>query len=377
VTKYAPKVVLFANTSSAMLQFRGALIKKLVAKAVTVVVLAQPDGVSEHHLMALGAEFEPVTLSRSGTSLRQELVTLRMIFSILWRVRPDVLVSYTIKPNTYALPICRLLNIRSIGVVTGLGYAFLNDGIIAKLARFGLRASLRLADHIWFLNGGDLNEVCGSSRALKRKSTLLRGEGIDTSHYVATPYPDGPIRFLMIARLLVDKGIREFVTAAHKIAKTHKDVAFDILGPFDPANPSAIKESELAVAVEFPYINYLGVADDVRSAIGAAHCVVLPSYREGLPLVLLEGGAMGRPLIASDVEGCRDVVVSGVTGFLCEPKSADALSECMEKFISLNEVAREAMAKAARADIVERFDESLVLLQYIQKFGDLGVEFPK
>lgn len=366
-------VLLFCNTFAAMLQFRGALIKDLVAQGHNVVVAAQTDGTSELEIAQMGATIAQVPLNRSGFNPFQELMLIISIVRIFRKMRPDIIFSYTIKPNVYSLPIARLWRIPSVAVVTGLGYAFLNKGVLPWLARTLLRTSLARATHIWFLNRADQKMICGARAALQGRSSILPGEGINTGWYVQSPLPAPPTRFLMIARLLVDKGIREYVAAAKKVCQTHKDVQFDILGPFDPGNPASIGQAELDEAIAHPQINYLGVTDDVRPFLAACHCVVLPSYREGIPLVLLEAAAVARAQIATDVPGCNDVVIDGRNGFLCQMADVDSLATSLEKFINLPTKERAEMGAAARDDVVRRFDERIIFRCYQDKIAKLSV----
>lgn len=373
MSKPRKTIALFCNTARAMVQFRSAIIRDLIDKSYHVVAIAQPDGVAEHELTALGAVFEPIALSRSGINPIKELKLLGELISILRRVRPALLINYTIKPNVYATPVARVLGIPAISVVTGLGYAFLSDTLIARIARFLLGKGLLMARHVWFLNREDLDVVCGKRSDLRARSSVLPGEGIDTNYYAPRAMPLPPIRFLLIARMLADKGFREYVNAAKLIGPHYPDVQFDLVGPLDPDNPAGIAQSEIDEATAHPQINYLGSTDDVRPFIENAHCVVLPSYREGVPRVLLEGAAMQRPVIATDVPGCRDALIDGKTGLLCAARDAKDIARCFGNFIDMSDKERFQMGKAGRKNVIEKFDDRTICAHYYHIIAKLDI----
>lgn len=357
-----------------MVQFRTAIIRDLLSRSYRVIAIAQPDGISENDIQALGAEFVPIALSRSGVNPFGEMKSLFALISIFRRIRPDLLISYTIKPNIYALPICRMLGIPSIGVVTGLGYTFLTQSPVAWLARFLLGKSLLAASHVWFLNKDDMDLVCDHNADLRARSSVLPGEGIDTSFYKPRQMPPPPIKFLMIARILTDKGFHEYVSAAKLICAKFADVQFDLLGPLDPESPTGISREDIEHATNHPRINYLGPTNDVRPFMENAHCIVLPSYREGVSRVLLEAAAMGRPMIATDVPGCREVVIGGETGLLCMPRNVESLANCFEQFIKLDGRKRKAMGRAAQKDVAARFDDHIICARYHSMISELGID---
>nr|WP_277925177.1 glycosyltransferase family 4 protein [Shewanella sp. DW31] len=210
------------------------------------------------------------------------------------------------------------------------------------------------------------------------KAVLLHGEGVDLAHFVPqaclTAADDGKVRFLLISRMLWDKGVDEYVEAARIVRQQYPQAVFQLLGACGVANPSVIEREQIAKWEQAGLVEYLGTTPDVRPVIANADCVVLPSfYREGVPRTLMEAAAMAKPLITTDNVGCRDVVLPGQTGFLCPVKNATALAACCEQLIAMTPESRAEMGTAGRAFIVDKFDEKLVIEQYLKTLGKYGV----
>jgi glycosyltransferase involved in cell wall biosynthesis len=212
------------------------------------------------------------------------------------------------------------------------------------------------------------------SRLVRPAQTdLLPGSGIDLERFTPTPFPtrDGA-RFLLIARMLWDKGVGEYVEAARLLRSRYPNVEFCLLGFLDVRNPAAIGREQIAKWVKEGVVSYLGETHDVRSEIAAADCVVLPSYREGTPRTLLEAEAMGRPVVTTDAVGCREVVDDGVNGFLCKPRSATDLAQKMETILNLSHDSRAEMGRKGREKMEREFDERIVIAKYLEVIGSLG-----
>lgn len=218
---------------------------------------------------------------------------------------------------------------------------------------------------VFFQNPDDLELFVGDRIVRRPQARLVPGSGIDLERFAPVPLPSGPPRFLLIARLLRDKGVCEYVEAARVLRAEHPDAEFQLLGPIDTDNRSAIRRDELDRWIAHGTIDYLGSAEDVRPHIAAASAIVLPSYREGLPRSLLEGAAMARPLIATDVPGCRELVEPGVNGLLCDVRSADSLAGAMRALIETSFEERAKMGLASRKLVEERFSEQRVVEAYL------------
>lgn len=357
-------ILLVSNLASTFLLFRRELIIDLVAQGNRVVCAGAND-IQGQQFSDIGAQFIPLPIHRGSMNPWREMVFIGCLFRLLCHLRPDVAMSYTIKPNSYLPPLARLLGIPTVAVATGLGFAFLSSGWAAGLARRVFLWGMSFAEVTCVLNTDDRHTVQQTGAAWAKKTIILPGEGVDTTSFNADPPANNDaMTFLLIARLLGDKGVREYGAAAQKIRAHLPQCRFWLLGALDPENPSGISRPELDQLIQSGAIEYHGVRDDVRPFIAAADCVVLPSYREGVPRVLLEAGAMRRPLIATNVPGCADVVVDGVNGFLCAPRDADSLAQAIEKFMALTPDARHKMGEESRRRVEENFSIEKVLSAY-------------
>jgi glycosyltransferase involved in cell wall biosynthesis len=347
-----------------MINFRASVMRTLVNSGYRVVVVAPWDSYVEN-LKLIGVEYIKWNVGGRSTGLVSEIISLLQLFTIYRFIRPDVAFHFTIKPVIYGAFISRILKISFISVVTGLGYVFINDNWVSRLSKFFYRITLRASLEVWLLNKDDY-EVLNNERLLAKVYVrLLPGEGVDVNFFsplisIAKPR----MQFLFLARLLRDKGVVEFVDAARLLRQSGINAEFTLLGPVDADNPTAITLDDLRKWQDEGVVRYLGTAQDVRPFISDADCVVLPSYREGLPRSLLEASSMERPVIATDVPGCRDVVVDGRTGYLCQARSATALALAMQRLHDLDEDQRRLMGSFGRKFVCEKFDESFVLKHY-------------
>lgn len=365
-TRRKPMKILFASNSAWNLaNFRKPIIEALVAAGHEVVAVAPADG-HEQALRAMGASFRPITMSVTGTSPTEDARLLLYYLRVIHSERPAFFLGFTAKPNIYGSLAARLLGVPVIATISGLGSAFLKGGLLGTILMRLYRLALGKARTVMFQNPSDRALFVDRGIVRSDQARLVAGSGIDLTHFVATPQPDDPaVRFLLIARLLLDKGIAEFVKAARMVRARHPTVRFQLLGAGGGDNPSAVPEADLARWKSEQIVELLGANADVRSFIADAHCIVLPSYREGLPRSLLEGAAMARPLIASDVPGCRDVIEEGVTGLLCDVRSASSLAAAMERMIAMSAPDRAAMGQAGRRKIELEYNQRLVVDVYL------------
>ena len=296
-------------------------------------------------------------------------------YKLYKEIKPDVLLQYTIKPNIYGSMAAGMLGIPVISNISGLGTVFLNDSLSSKVARFLYKVALRVPKKVFYQNAHDRELFVKSKLVKESKTDLLPGSGIDTEKF--KPLKDSvkdsqkPLQFLFIARLVKDKGLVEYVDAARQLMrKTPSTINHQpstecaILGAFYPGNPTAITEDEMKVWEEEGSVKYIGTSDDVKFVISEADCIVLPSYREGLSRVLLEAASMAKPIITTNVPGCKEVVDDSINGYLCEVKDADSLAEQMEKMIFLSNEERIEMGLKGREKVIREFDEKLVIEKY-------------
>ena len=360
-------ILLTVNTAWNLLNFRRALLSALLADGHRLTVLAPPDGCGPE-LEAMGCRVVPLEVDRKGLSPLRDAGLMWRIRRVLRRDRPDLVLSFTIKNNIFGAFAARLTAVPFVPNVTGLGTAFLSGRALQTLVETLYRSAFARAPVVFFQNADDQALFLQRRLVKPDQARRLPGSGIDLDRFAATSLParapgDGPV-FLMIARVLRDKGAVEYAQAAQALKATHPRARVQLLGPMDAVNRSAIDPAEVARWQAEGWIEYLGETDDVRPYIAAADCVVLPSYREGAPRTLLEAAAMARPLIATDVPGCRDMVEDGKTGFLCPVRDAAGLAQAMTRFSTLSRPEMAEMGAAGRAKIAREYDQALVIAAY-------------
>lgn len=359
-------IVVSVNNSWNLLNFRAELLRRLVANGFEVVALT-PNDDHAGRLSELGLRHVALPIDSKGISpLRDVVLTLRYWWH-LKRIRPSAYLGWTIKPNIYGSLAARVLGIPIINNVSGLGTAFIRQGWLTRVASALYRFAFARSSTVFFQNVVD-RDLFVARRLVNFESTaLLPGSGINTMRFRPKNQPDkkGPFVFLMIARLIRDKGAFEYAEAAAIVKKQGLDVRFDILGALDVANRTAIPKSQVIGWTNQNIINYCGEADDVRPFIAAADCVVLPSYREGMPRSLLEAAAMARPLIATDVPGCTEIAYDGENAFLCKARDGHSLAEAMFRMLALDPSDRLRMGHRSRKIAEAKFDTRIVEERYI------------
>ena len=359
--------VISINSTWNIVNFRRGLISALQQAGFRVVALAPPDEYSDR-LAGLGVEFRPIEIDKQGISPRRDLMLLGRYYRALRSIRPDIYLGYTAKPNIYGSVAAHLLGIPVINNVAGLGTAFIKQGLLTRIVSSLYRLAFSRSATVFFQNDEDKAMFEREGTVSAQKTRLLPGSGINVSEFVPTSSDgaDGTLRFLMIARLLWDKGVREYVEAARQLRREQVSAQFQLLGFLDVPNRTAVGRGDVEAWVSEGVIHYLGHSDDVRPFIAAADCIVLPSYREGLPRVLLEGAAMGKPLIASNVPGCRHVVQHGQNGLLCEVRNSASLAEMMRQMIRMAREDRSVMGAAGRKLVEQQYDEKIPVQRYLE-----------
>lgn len=358
------RILLVGNTAWSMYNFRGNLIKRLV-QDYEVCVAAPYDELFSERITSLGAKFIPVDISAKGTNPLTDLKLTAKFVRLFKQEQLDFVFLYTIKPNIYGGIAARICKLPFIAITTGLGYTFVVDNLVSRIARKLYKRSFKHANQVWFLNKEDEADFLKYNLLDKNKSWVLHGEGVDTMRFALKPMPEES-SFLLMARMLWDKGIGDYVEAARIVKRKYPNVAFNLLGFLNAENPSAISENQIKAWEKEGLVNYLGVTNNVVPYIAATTSLVLPSYyREGIPMTLLEAASMGRILITTDNVGCRDTVEDKVTGFLSPVKQAELLAECMLKVIEMKHEDRVKMGALAREKVLKEFDEKLVFKAYL------------
>ncbi|MFN3943463.1 MAG: glycosyltransferase family 4 protein [Allosphingosinicella sp.] len=366
------RVVLLGGFAPSLITFRGPLIAEMVARGHRVFALAPGiDQAVAAAVRALGAEPIDIRLGRASLNPLTALRTMADLRRLFRRLKPDVVIAYTITPILLGGPAAAAVGARFVALVTGLGYAFTGGREPKRLlsrfiGRLGYRRGLRKAAVAIFQNGDDREDFRKMGLLPARLPTaVVNGSGVDIAHFAPRPLPGAP-SFLMIARFLKDKGVREYTQAARRLKRERPDLRIALAGWRD-ASPDAIGEAELH-EIEAAGVEMLGRLDDVRPAIGEASVYVLPSYREGTPRSVLEAMAMGRAVVTTDAPGCRETVREGVNGFLVPPRDADALLAAMRRFVEEPELAAR-MGAASRRIAEEKYDVHQVNREILRHAG--------
>jgi glycosyltransferase involved in cell wall biosynthesis len=366
-------VLITVNACWNILNFRKALVKKLISNGHQVSILAPTDETASE-LESLGCQILPLSMNVKGLNPLHDLRLIWTFKNIFRQHKPDIVLSYTIKNNIFGAIAARECKVPFIPNVTGLGTAFLSGGMLQHIAVQLYRYAFRKTP-ILFLQNEDDREFLETQKIVTREqSRVLPGSGVDLREFSPAEYKpchDGPIVFLMIARLLRDKGVQEFVDAAAQVKKCLPTARFQLLGAIASNNRTAINSETVDQWVKSGVIEYLGTTTDVRPHISKCDCVVLPSYREGAPRTLIEGAAMAKPLIATDVPGCRSVVEDGVTGFLCEVRQSESLADACLNFAKLSENERHRMGLEGRMKMEAEYDHLIVIGAYETAIGEL------
>lgn len=351
------KVLIITNHSFMFWQFRRELVSTMVEQGYQV-TLAVPFGDRVKDLRGLGCELIDTPMDRRSVSPIKELVLYRQYRQIIRQLKPDVVVTYSIKPNVYGGRICSNLGIPYCVNVQGLGTAFQKPSS-AWVASGMYRMSLKHARVVFFEN--QANAVYFRERGIvpAEKQMILNGAGINLDFYARKPYPGNePVHFLYLGRVMREKGVEELFTAVRRLHREGYPFFLDVVGFFEDEYADQVAELE-----EMGICRFYGFQMDARPYYEAADCVVLPSYHEGMSNVLLEAAAIGRPLITSDIPGCREAVDEGVSGFTCPVKNADALYETMKRFLSLSPEQRAEMGNAGHRKMRAQFDRRDVIAQ--------------
>jgi len=376
------KIVKILNYSPTLINFRGDLIRALVELGHEVVCLG-PEAGFEQPLQELGADYRQIPLHRTGLNPLKDIKTLFSLRKVLKEIKPDLVFSYTVKPIVYGSIAAHLAGVRQMyAMIEGLGYVFTEQSIKQKFLRqlvcFLYRKALKYNRAVFFLNPDDMQLFIERGIVPNAvKPVLINGIGVNIEKFAFAPPKLSPVTFLLIARLIKDKGILEYVEAARLLKQKYPDARFQLLGPLD-INPAAITQEQLERWTKEGIIEYLGKTNDVRPYIADASVFVLPSfYREGTPRSVLEAMSMGRPIITTDAPGCRETVIDGKNGFLVPVKDIDTLKSAMEKFIQEPDLISQ-MGKQSRIIAEEKYDVRKVNRAILQEMGLLpGMETTK
>ena len=370
------KFLLIAGYPDSLLNFRGPLLRALLTEGLEVHVAA-PDlaanSLIRQQLEALGVQVHEVALKRTGMNPLADMTTVYHLWRLMRQIKPDFSLGYTIKPVIYGNIAAWLAGVpRRFALITGLGYAFQGETgqrtWLKRIVQSLYRAALGKAHKVFFQNPDDeaLFNSLGIIKPSDQKTVVVNGSGIDVGSFSVASLPQAT-QFLLIARLLGDKGVREFVKAATMVRLQHPDVRFGLVGWIDE-NPDAIGEDELQRWIEAADVQFYGRLDDVKPIIAESSVYVLPSYREGTPRTVLEAMAMGRPIITTDAPGCRETVIDGDNGFLVPVKAVDELAIAMLTFVEQPELVSR-MGERSRQIAEEKYDVDKVNEHMLREMG--------
>ena len=396
------KIVISVNSSWNLINFRRNLIKSLILGGHEIIILSPFDSFAVE-LTKLGCKHIHFPMNNNGINPLFDLILFFRYMIQFLNIKPNILLTFTIKPNIYASMASHFFKIHCINNVTGLGTIFINETWLTRIAKFLYKIAFKKSFCIFFQNIDDIKyfynkKLINVHNSDKHdKVQLLPGSGVDLNYF----YPrlnvnfnnnhtyslsiselhssknNKTMIFLFIGRILKDKGIIEFVESSKIVKKIYPNIRFCILGFLDDKKATAIKRSVFEAWISEGYVEYLGETTDVRDAIAFSDCVVLPSYREGTPRSLLEAAAMEKPLIATMVAGCKDVIDESLNGFLCNPLDAKDLSSKIIKMINLDSIEINKMGKYSRLKMEREFDENIVINKYltvINQVNDLFIE---
>lgn len=361
-------LALSINTSWNLVNFRSNLIERFQREGFDVVAVSPNDG-HGRALEDMGVRHIPLSIDSKGLSPARDLALAARYWRILGDVRPSAYLGWTIKPNVYGSLAAHARGIPVINNISGLGTAFIKESAVTHVVRALYRTALARSATVFFQNRHDRALFVDQRLVREERTVLLPGSGIDLTAFAPAPSAgsevDPPV-FLMVARLLRDKGVVEFADAARIVRARRPDAQFHLLGAVDAANRTAIGRDVVNRWVDEGIVRYLGETADVRPHLATAAAVVLPSYREGMPRSLLEAAAMGRPLIATDVPGCTEIARSGENALLCDARDARSLADAMLAFLELPPAERVAMGRASRSLAEREFDVTIIEERYLE-----------
>ncbi len=372
-------IAVVANSAWYLLNFRLNLMRALTARGHRVVAIAPTDGRYDAQLAAAGFPLAAVPISGSGTNPLRELQSVCALRRVLKSTGTQLVLSYTPKGNLYGAMASINCRIPFVPNVSGLGRAFIQRSFVTTVAQMLYRLTFGRAHLVFFQNEDDRQVFVSAGLVDAAKCERLPGSGVDLQHFAPAAVPDRPADapvFLMVARMLWDKGVGEYMQAARKLRTSYPHAVFRALGPLDVDNPSAVPVDQVQTWRDEGLMEHMGATDDVRPYLADADCVVLPSYREGVPRALLEAAAMARPVITTDAPGCRDALVNGQSGFICKTRDADDLAAQMMRWLLLTPEQRLAMGRSGRAHVEAHFGEHLVIERYLQLVQAVAGERP-
>lgn len=359
------KIAIFANNDVGLYRFRRELVQRLVASHEVLVVM--PAGRYSEAFTQMGCQVIDVPLERRGMKPLSDFLLFLHYHRHLADFMPQVVLTYTVKPNVYGGMACRLKKLPQIANITGLGTAVENGGLLSKLVLFLHKVGLKKARCVFFQNRQNLDSLTQQG-VVTAPARLIPGSGVNLVDNPYMPYPafEGELRFLFIGRVTKNKGIEELLAATEALRQTHPGVTLTLIGEAEEDYQGRLENQE--------GIRFLGFRSDIHEQIAQSHCVLLPSYHEGMANVLLEAASTGRPVIASRIPGCMETFDEGASGFGCEPKDQDSLLSAMKRMANLSNEDRAQMGRHGRQKMERVFNRELIIKAYLEEIAKIQEE---
>jgi glycosyltransferase involved in cell wall biosynthesis len=358
------KIIILENTYYTVLSLRMEILRHFKDKGYEIYVLSKAEKNDIEILEKQGFHCIPV-----GTVALNPIKAVQFFLKLIREIKqiqPDIIFSFTIRPNLFGSIAARLLGLPIVSNVTGTGPLTKDNGFVYRLIRLAYKFVFLRNQRVFFQNEDDYNFFLLNNYVRPNQAILLPGSGVDTEYYSPRPKTKNEFIFLMISRLIKDKGVQDYAYAAELVKMSYPEVKFQLLGPYwkQSTTKNTITEAEVSQWVSQGTLDYLGYTLDVRPFLANADCAVLPSYREGCANVLMQGASMAKPLIATDVTGCRNLVEDGITGYLCEVRNPESLAEKMIQLYNLAEQKRLEMGNMGREKMIKEYQKKIVLNAY-------------
>lgn len=358
------RILILANNYNTLRIFRRELIKEMADQGHEVIASIPPcDNENKELLESYGCSVDFVEMERRGMNPVHDICLFLRYLKLIRKVRPDKVITYTIKPNIYGSMACKLCKVPHYVNVTGLGSAFQGQGMMRKLVSFLYRISLNKAKRIFFENAGNRDTLVNDGIVKKDRTVVMAGAGVNLDEFCKTPYPaeNEPLRFLFVGRIMKEKGVDELFQAIPGFKEKYPDSIFEFIGWYEDNYKLTVEQLEKKDMIKF-----YGFQSNVKPFIEKSHCVILPSYHEGMSNTLLESAAMCRPLITSDIHGCKEAVIDGRTGYLAKVKNAESLYEKMLEFAALSYEQKRQMGLEGRKHMEKSFDKKDVVARTLE-----------
>lgn len=350
------RILILANYDLGLYKFRKELIEELLDQRHEVYI-SLPDGDLVRPFETMGCKFIDTAVDRRGINPKTDLTLFQNYRKMMKDINPDLVVTYTIKPNIYGGIAARLAKKQYAVNITGLGTAFENAGLIRTVVVNLYKFALKKARVIFFENSSNRDELLAFGCCSKEKTVVLNGAGVNTEYYSYQPYPkNDKVKFLFVGRVMKEKGIDELFAAMQRLVADGQRCFLDVVGPFEEDYKEKLEQHE-----KEGWLKYHGYQEDVKPFIIACDCFVLPSYHEGMANTNLECASSGRPIITSNIPGCKEAVIKDVSGYLCEPKNVDSVYKAMKKMIEIGAEERAHMGLIGRKHMEDVFDKKKVV----------------